>query len=162
MLLIKAILHPTDFSANSRIAFELACSLARDYGARLILLNVQPAFVNDDPANLVRLPLTEDRDERLAKLTELQTEAAPITADSVLRLGDSADETVRVAEEHHCDLIVMGTHGRTGLRRFLMGSIAEAVLRQARCPVLTVKRPLASAECAPGPGPAGRIAVSVQ
>lgn len=72
-----------------------------------------------------------------------------------LREGDAAAEILQVADEVGADLIVLGTHGRTGLGRVLMGSVAEAVLRRARCPVLTLKSPLPEAESASrGPAPA--------
>ena len=62
--------------------------------------------------------------------------------ETVLIEGNAAREILRVAEEHHCSLIVLGTHGRTGLSRVLLGSVAEEVIRHSRIPVLTVKTPL--------------------
>jgi nucleotide-binding universal stress UspA family protein len=78
-----------------------------------------------------------------------------------LEQGDAATEIVRVAQETHCDLIVIGTHGRTGLSRVLMGSVAEKVLRQAPCPVLAVKTPFeneAPITTPPAPASAGTAA----
>ena len=76
-----------------------------------------------------------------------------------LRQGDAAEEILSSAEELGCDLIVMGTHGRSGLGRLLMGSVAESVLRKARCPVLTVKSPLSTTASASGKSPPSLIMV---
>ena len=70
--------------------------------------------------------------------------------DTRVHEGDPATQIVRVAQETRCDLIVLGTHGRTGLGRLLMGSVAEQVLRKAPCPVLTVKTPFPETSSAPG------------
>jgi len=140
------ILHPTDFSDRSAHALRLACSLARDYGARLVVLHVAepppPPYEQG-----VMLPTSVDLDEERADLERLA-----VPDDDVIRVerrfekGDPATVTLRVADEVRADLIVMGTHGRTGLSRLLMGSVAEQVVRRARCPVLTVKTPLPEEE----------------
>ncbi|HUK63722.1 MAG TPA: universal stress protein, partial [Dongiaceae bacterium] len=76
--------------------------------------------------------------DALAKrVTELAAEG--LTARSVVRSGEPADEIVRLADEEHADMIVMGTQGRTGLERLMLGSVAERVIRRSRCPVLTVR-----------------------
>jgi nucleotide-binding universal stress UspA family protein len=143
MLPIRTILHPTDFSDRSAYAYHLACALARDYGARLIVLSVYrpPATVYAEMGPLVAEPL-DSMEEITEKLTRLKPEDLEGRVDHYVREGDPAAEIVRLAREAHCDLIVMGTHGRRGLSRLLMGSVAEAVLRKAPCPVLTVKTPL--------------------
>ena len=141
MLAIQAIVHPTDFSANSQYAWEMACALARDYDARLLLVHVerpQPIFSElgaIPPEPLDRIAL--DRQLAQIKPTDLKLPVA-----RTLLIGDEASEIIQFAEENHADLIVMGTHGRTGFGRLLMGSVAETVLRQAPCPVLTIKTPL--------------------
>ena len=87
-------------------------------------------------------PVPEDPREKLEELLRLAQASAPgLQANYRVEKGDAAPRIVGVAEETRCDLIVMGTHGRTGLGRVLMGSVAEQVLRTAPCPVVTVKAP---------------------
>ena len=142
MLAVRTILHPTDFSDRSEYALGLACALARDYGARLIVLHVIEAaaaaaygevIVPVDPE-----PLRAAAQEQLARLEVPQ---ANVRAERRLEQGDAVAEILRVAQEVNADLVVMGTHGRTGLGRLLMGSVTEQVVRRAPCPVLTVKTP---------------------
>ena len=151
MLAVNTILHPTDFSERSQYAFWLACSLARDYGARLIVLHVvaAPAVVYGE--GVVVPPNPEElRAAAQEELDRLQAPRADVRAERRLAEGDAVEETLRVAQEANADLIVMGTHGRTGLGRLLMGSVAEQVVRRASCPVLTVKAPF------PGAAPASQ------
>lgn len=144
MLPIRTILHPTDFSEQSNYALRLACALARDHGARLILLHVaSPPTAIYGGDVLVPLP-PESHDEEKQRLDRLEV---PDTVSTERRLveGDAATEILYVAEKTGADLIVMGTHGRTGLARFLMGSVAEQIVRKGPCPVLTVKTPFPAA-----------------
>lgn len=133
MLSVQTILHPTDFSKRSGYAFQLACSLARDQGARLIILHIMP------------VPLVQEkqlyREEMAGELSQLSAPDTQVRMEHRLEEGDAATQILRVAQETGCDLIVMGTHGRTGLGRLVMGSVAEEVLRLASCPVLTVRAP---------------------
>jgi nucleotide-binding universal stress UspA family protein len=143
MLRIQTILHPTDFSERSRYAFQPACSLARDHGARLIVLHVMP------------VPLVQEkrlyREEMAEELNRLRAPDTQVQVEHRLEEGDAATQILRVALETGCDLIVLGTHGRTGLGRLLMGSVAEQVLRMASCPVLTVRAPFPPSEAAGAP-----------
>jgi nucleotide-binding universal stress UspA family protein len=139
MLAIKTILHPTDFSERSDFAFRLACSLARDYGARLIVLHVAEPPVPVTPAGMLVLQPAINLDILREKLHQLQPPDPMIQVEHRLIVGTAATEILQVAEVSKCDLIVLGTHGRTGLGRLLMGSVAEQVVRRASCPVLTVK-----------------------
>jgi nucleotide-binding universal stress UspA family protein len=143
MLPIRAILHPTDFSERSGYAFQLACSLARDHGARLIVLHVMP------------VPLVQEkrlyREEMAEELNRLGAPDAQVRVEHRLEEGDPATQILRVAQETTCDLIVLGSHGRTGLDRLLMGSVAEQVVRRASCPVLTVKAPFPPSQPAGAP-----------
>lgn len=147
MSIAKLILHPTDFSENCRYAFRTACSLASESEARLIVLHVMPASsspilsepspdplkpVESQPALANRFVWPDPADPRLA-------------VEHRVAEGDSADEIVRLAKDLSIDLIVMGSHGRTGLRRLLTGSVAEEVLRKANCPVLVVRNALPDA-----------------
>ena len=128
---IKTILHPTDFSENSRYAFEMACSLANDNQARLIVLHVIfPVWTAATPASVKEhLPWPKPSESK-------------VNVDYQVVEGDTVDEILRSATTIGCDLIVMGTHGRTGLERLLTGSVTEQVLRKAACPVLAVRTPL--------------------
>src|SRR5262245_31264863 len=141
MYCIRTILHPTDYSERSEIAFQLACSLARDHHARVIALHVMPPLLQGE--DVVRYPSGDDSERRWREqLLQTQFPGSHVRVEYQVVEGEPATEIVRMAGELNCDLIVMGTHGRTGLRRLLMGSVAEKVLRTAPCPVLTVRSPL--------------------
>jgi nucleotide-binding universal stress UspA family protein len=145
MLAIRNILHPTDFSERSDFAFRLACSLARDYGARLVVLHVaEPPMVVGSEGMLMP-PVEVDLQPLQERLQQLRPRDPKVPVEHHLVQGDAAAEILRVAEETKCNVIVLGTHGRTGLGRILMGSVAEQVVRKAPCPVVTVKTPLAEA-----------------
>jgi nucleotide-binding universal stress UspA family protein len=145
MLPIQTILHPTDFSQQADAAFSLACSLARDYDARIVVVHVvvPPRPIYGD--GMVLPPFQTPQEPLRAKLHELTRRESKTQVEEQLLEGDPAMEILRLAEETKCDLVVMGTHGRTGLGRLLMGSVAEQVVRKAQCPVLTVKAPLSEA-----------------
>jgi nucleotide-binding universal stress UspA family protein len=152
MLPIRSILYPADFSESSDYVFHLACALARDYGARLLVLHVMPTVVY---AGGVVLPLSDgEKEEQWDKLRRLRARSPRVQVEHRLAEGEPAEAILRVARESQCDVILMGTHGRTGLGRLLMGSVAEQVVRKAPCPVLTAKTPLPVAAPAPGQ-PAG-------
>jgi nucleotide-binding universal stress UspA family protein len=160
MLGIRTILHPTDFSDSSDYAFRLACALARDYDARLVVVHVGRKPVLNPVEGLVppeperyRAKLTEQLRQRRAEGLKVRT------AHQLVFGGNPAAEIVQQARQTKSDLIVMGTHGRTGLGRLLMGSVAEQVVRKAPCPVLTVKIPqrkgLTGAELVPAKADGG-------
>ena len=142
MMQIHTILYATDFSDASKVAFPLAYSLARDHGARLIVLHVVPAGTYEI-ANLAQLGQGESarqfEDDIWHILQRIQPPDDRVPMEYKLAKGDPAASIIQVAEETACDLIVLGTHGRTGLRRVLVGSVAEHVMRSAPCPVLVVK-----------------------
>ncbi len=140
---IRTILFPTDFSESARSALGLAFALARDCQARLIVLHVAspPAFVSYGEFEKALQESSPYRHELEEHLRDHQT--PDCRAEFVLKEGDPGSEIIHLAEELACDLIVMGTHGRSGLDRLLLGSVAGKVLRRAPCPVLTVKTPLA-------------------
>lgn len=144
MLTIESILHPTDFSQPSDYAFRLAHSLARDHGSRLIVLHVVatlgPELATFGEATTELEPESYQR-KLWAELRQVQPKDPAVRVEHRLAEGDPAKEIVRAAVEAGCGLIVMATHGRSGLQRLLMGSVAEEVLRHAPCPVLTVKSP---------------------
>lgn len=141
MLKIQTILFPTDFSESSQCALDVAFALARDFQARLIVLHVAepPPVVPYDKFQEALQESSGYRHELEEKLRQCQKP----DCNAIFRLdhGDAGDRILGVAEEVHCDLIVMGTHGRRGLDRLLVGSVAEKVLRRAPCAILTVKVP---------------------
>jgi len=141
MLPIHTILHPTDFSDRSETAFHVACRLARDYGARLVVVHVKTSDLLGGEVYAMATNPREIRQELQGKLESIRPSDPSIPIEYLLKEGTSATEILRAAKDSHCDLIVMGTHGRTGIGRLLMGSVAEAVVRQAFCPVLTIKTP---------------------
>jgi nucleotide-binding universal stress UspA family protein len=143
MLPIRTILHPTDFSEPAEAAFSVATMLARTHGARIVVLHVYPPPVCHGEVVARRQDGGYEADLwRLLDRYHAPDPATPVGGRLVE--GDAAEEIVRVAKEEGCDLIVMGTHGRGGLPRLLIGSVADKVMRHAGCPVLTVRTPPAS------------------
>ncbi|HLW67649.1 MAG TPA: universal stress protein [Gemmataceae bacterium] len=142
MFPIHTILHPTDFSERSANALQLACALACDYGARIVILHVvaPPAVIYGE--GIVPPDPNESPAKAREQIERLEIPAAS-RAERRVEEGDPALKILDVAGEINADLIVMGTHGRTGLGRLLMGSVAEEVVRRAVCPVLTVTNPFA-------------------
>jgi len=147
---VQTILHPTDFSEGAQAAFQLACSLARDLGARLVILHVAPTpLAYENSAALVyggevgrNQPPQESGTEVLKeKLRKFAVPDPPAPVEYEVALGEPAQEILAFSRKINAGLIVMGTHGRTGLSRLLMGSVAEQVVRAAHCPVLTAKAP---------------------
>lgn len=139
MLAIRTILHPTDFSVYSQHAFKLACSLARDYKARLVVLHVAEPPLAVYEGAMLTVPINPEL--LLAQLKEVQPDDSSLRVEHRLLEGDAVEGILKAAKETDCDLIVMGTHGRTALGRLLMGSVADRVVRKAACPVLTLKSP---------------------
>jgi len=144
----KKILFPTDFSDAGQAALEYASALASEARAALYIAHVDElpdAFVPGfgagpdgygyvpDPNNI--------RKEVRERLSQVTPAVRGVACEHRYLRGNPADEILQFADSEGIDLIVMGTHGRTGVSRLLMGSVAEAVVRRARCPVLTVKQP---------------------
>jgi universal stress protein A len=128
---------PTDFSPTATHAVDYGASLARRLGVTLALLHVV------EPLGIV-LPQTLADAQMLGATTTLeqlveQCKGRGVTADFTVRQGPAASEIIGLARERHAEMIVMGTHGRSGLSRLLVGSVAEHVLRHAPCAVLTLK-----------------------
>ena len=137
MIRIRKILYPTDFSPYSNQAYFHAVALAESHGASLTILYVYPGgFGAPETAGD-----GEDRAYWQEQLEQIRPVNEHILTHHVLLEGDPASEIVDFARDASVDLIVMGTHGRTGLERLLMGSVAEKVMREAPCSVLVVKLP---------------------
>jgi nucleotide-binding universal stress UspA family protein len=142
MSTMRTILHPTDFSPCSEVAGRLARELARDQGARLVVLSVTPVpGVVPGPIPIEPRFFWDDLEE-----TRRQLDGSDLKhgVESQLRRGEIVEEILRAADELDCDLIIIGSHGRGALFRMLVGSVAEALLRRSVRPVLLVKPGTAS------------------
>jgi nucleotide-binding universal stress UspA family protein len=140
MLPVHTILFPTDFSECAQQAFPFACSLARDCGARIVVLHVSLPPLSHEKLEADRNP-DEYYGPLLQMLREMHAAKENVQVDHRLEEGDPPKRILEAAQELNAGLIIIGTHGRSGLARLLLGSVAEQVLRQASCPVLTVKTP---------------------
>jgi nucleotide-binding universal stress UspA family protein len=136
---IKKILFPTDFSKSERTALEMATSLARDRAAKLVIVHVEEPPMAYGGGELYYGIEEPDRFQLQKMLTEVVPTDAAVNFEHKLMVGSPATSIVHLAEKEGVEMIVMPTHGRTGLARVLMGSVAEEVVRKAKCPVLTVK-----------------------
>lgn len=135
----RTILLPTDFSSASDAALPHAEALAKQSGARLVIVHVEePPMAYGGGELYYGLP--EPDSARIAAMLErLKPRDAAVPFVHRLAMGDPAAEICRIATEEQAEMIVLGTHGRTGMFRLLMGSVAEAVLRHAPCPVLVYR-----------------------
>jgi nucleotide-binding universal stress UspA family protein len=143
---MKKILHPSDFSSASRPAFKKALALAKKDRATLDVLHVMTP-ISPMPGSVYASPgtydawaaaMTESARASMERLLK-QARAAGVNATSAIVMGAPADRIVSAARTRRAGLIVMGTHGRSGLSRFLLGSVASRVIAAAPCPVLTVR-----------------------
>ena len=137
MIHVKKILYPTDFSTYSNQAYFHAVALAENHGASLTILFVHSTGFGTPEVH----DEASEQDYWRKQLEQIRPVDPHIPVHHVFLDGDPATEIVRYAQDAWIDLIVMGTHGRTGLERLLMGSVAEKVMRDAPCSVLVVKLP---------------------
>lgn len=135
------ILFPSDFSHTGDAALAMATSLARDHDATLYIVHVEEPPALYGGGEMYYGALDPDSDELVKLLEEVKPTDPQVKYVQQMLSGDPATALVDFAESEHIDLIVLGTHGRSGLSRLLMGSVAEAVVRRANCPVLTFKQP---------------------
>jgi len=133
------ILYPTDFSTTGQTALEMATSLARDRGATLVIMHVEEPPMAYGGGELYYGIDEPDRNELKRMLAEVVPTDPAVPREHRMMIGSPATAIIEMAEREEVELIVMATHGRTGLLRVLMGSVAEEVVRKAKCPVLTVK-----------------------
>lgn len=145
MISLRRILLPTDFSDNARDATAYACELAKQFNAELHVLHVLQIHIDTTPTFGAGLaPYTPSKeskdaaDRELAKVIPQRLETA-FNVVQATREGAPFVEIIRYAKENKIDMIVMGTHGRTGLSHLMIGSQAERVVRKSPCPVLTVR-----------------------
>jgi nucleotide-binding universal stress UspA family protein len=139
--MFSRILCPIDFERDSMDALQLACALAKQNSATIYLLTV----IGVPPAGATALPpvpifpnaeFEAETRRRLEKFAQGRLEGS--LCETFVASGNAAKEILNLAAERHIDLIVMGTHGRTGVKHFLLGSVAERIVRESRVPVLTV------------------------
>jgi universal stress protein A len=137
MSIIKRILCPTDFSDAAQDAFHYADRLAQAMEAEVVL-----AHAFDTPAELNITGQTKPADPHVQeKIDAIKSQYDSVKVTRLLHAGSPGEVICWLATSHHCDLIVMGTHGRTGLKHLLVGSVAEYVMRHSHCPVLTLRKP---------------------
>jgi len=143
---VKRLLHATDFSAASGAAFKAAVEMARRDRAELLLLHVlsppaplvADAYVTPEVWTTLLNSQRASAQRQLDALVE-KARRARVRARGLLVDGVSADQIVRTSRARHAGMIVVGTHGRTGVARFFLGSVAGRVVATAHCPVLTVR-----------------------
>jgi nucleotide-binding universal stress UspA family protein len=138
---LKRILYATDFSDGSRAALPIVSAIARKYGSQVYVANVWSplpySMVTPEALAILENKQIEDVQQEMATLLR-SAELDGLPATVVLESGDPVEELKQIIQKHAIDLAVVGTHGRTGVRRLLMGSLAEELFRSLTCPVLTV------------------------
>lgn len=142
----RTILFPTDFSHTCDAALDMATSLARESGAKLLIVHVEeppPAYVGGEHYYGIHGTLNERLEETLAAVTPTDPS---VEFEHRLITGTPPNAILRLAKDEDVFLIVMGTHGRRRLSRALIGSVAETVVRRAKCPVMTLKQPVKTIE----------------
>ena len=142
MKAIKKILVPTDFSAHADEAFRVAHTLARMIGAEVILFHVaQPPAVVSEGGRFLTNPGKGDAVNLWDRFQSIQPADPKVRLEHQVIVAErpSAGHILEILDKQGCDLIVMGTHGGSWLKQRLFGSVTQAVVRQARCPVMVVK-----------------------
>ncbi len=142
---LQKILLPTDFSSYSSAATKYACELAAKFGAELHVLHTLETHLASTPGFAMGLALPQyineskaAAEQALAAVLDPKWSAGRTVIQNIVE-GSPKVEILNYARKHNIDLIVLATHGRTGLAHVLMGSVAETVVRTAPCPVLTVR-----------------------
>lgn len=140
MPVLRTILAPTDFSDNAARAAAQAFQLAALQGGRVYLLHAYsvPAYPDGFAIGVDVVTPMEQAAQRALAIETDKYRARSEYGGAILELGDARDLIIRHAKSLHADLIVMGTHGRSGFQHLLLGSVAESVVRNAPCPVLVV------------------------
>jgi universal stress protein A len=136
---VKKILVPVDFSKGQTHALSLATSLARDSGAKLFIAHVEEPTLAYTPGGAYYGVPSPQQEDLVHMLHEIVPPSEDVEYEHQSLQGQPSEAIIAFAEEINADLIVMSTHGRTGISRVLMGSVAEAVVRHAPCPVITIK-----------------------
>jgi nucleotide-binding universal stress UspA family protein len=137
---LKHILYATDFSRYSDAALPFALSLGRKYGSRIFaahIISVSP-FASTPQTQAVRAIAAQAVREARETMEGVQARCKEVPNEALIRKGHIWAELAKIVEEKEIDLVVCGTHGRTGVNKLLLGSVAEDIYRHASCPVLTV------------------------
>jgi nucleotide-binding universal stress UspA family protein len=134
----KRVLCPIDLGGNSRQLLEFARKLV-DSDTALVLFHVVPMPIEAVGQPVFIEPLSGSEHNAREALKKLAAEASVSNAEIAVLTGEPAVEIIRAASDHSCDLIAIATHGRTGITHFLLGSVAERVVRESTVPVLTVR-----------------------
>jgi universal stress protein A len=143
----RKILVPTDFSEDSDLAFRMALSIAVNYQARIFLLHVISEQSLADyclDQNIVDRVLNESivfSNEKLREVIDKNQQSENIKVIPDVRKGQPYEEILNEASERKIDLIVIASHGKTGLQKYFIGSVTEKVMKEAKCPVLLVRSP---------------------
>ncbi|MDO9229733.1 MAG: universal stress protein [Syntrophales bacterium] len=144
----RKILVPTDFSEDSDLAFRMALSVAVTYQARIFLLHVISNTVQQNLADycldqgIVARVLSESivfSNEKLQEVIDKNQQSGDIKVIPDVRKGQPYEEILKEASERKIDLIVIASHGKTGLQKYFIGSVTEKVMKEAKCPVLLIR-----------------------
>ncbi len=148
MIKIEKILFPTDFSEHSKHAFSYALSFAKEYGARLYMLHVVEdvqylanAYMFDVPIMPSFADMEQSRLKEMQEFIDREAADSSISIEKMIKHGRPFIEIIQTARDENVDLIVIATHGRSGLEHVFFGSTAEKVVRKAPCPVLSIRMP---------------------
>ena len=142
---LDLIMVPTDFSGLSCEAFSWATLLANEFNAKILIVHVIPertaVDMTSQPGNPWEKVLEREDNAMVENFQSclLSDISQTVETQTLVEVGQAAERLIETAKEKNADLIIMATHGRTGLFHTLMGSVAEKVVRQAPCPVLTVR-----------------------
>ena len=143
MIQFERILYPTDFSESAENALQYVISLSKKYGSKIHVLHVVEPFTYtsdfgiDYSAQYREMEVTA---KRLIEEIVTSLKKSSLDAEGAVLSGEPFVEIIRYARQENADLIVMATHGRTGIEHMLLGSVAEKVVRKSPCPVLTIKK----------------------
>ncbi len=146
MIHAKKILIPTDLSEEARHVLPYAVEFARSYGAKIILVHVVDArwvgpVASAEFPGMVEDQIDSSKTAATQVMEEMRIELGDLEVETQVLIGSPHVEIVRYARSEDVDLIILATHGRTGLAHALIGSVAEKVVQMAPCPVLTLKHP---------------------
>jgi nucleotide-binding universal stress UspA family protein len=145
------IMCPLDFTENSLVALEMAVELARHFGAKLILVHAVPLVAQFGDFPMPSSVYAEQEKAARARLAEIAgQQLGDVGYESIVFIGDVVGGILQAIVQFKPDLLVMATHGRGAVAHFFLGSVAEAVVRKAECPVLTVRNPGPASHSAKG------------
>lgn len=136
---VQRILCPVDFSESSLQAVHMATELAHQFGATIDFVHVWQPIQNFNEFRGPSAAMASEEAEVGRQLEQIHPSRSDVRCSHHLLVGDPSQEIVELAHERSSDMVVMGTHGRTGLARWILGSVAEGVIRKSPCPVITCR-----------------------